>query len=74
MGLILRVCSVFEQFCLWLDGGVAVLSRLEPSVGHGHEVSRFLQPLPVRYNNFLHVFLAPAIPTGMPGRVPVRSW
>ena len=57
----------------WLDGGVAVLPRLERSVRHGHELSRFLQPLPVGYD-FLNVSLPPAIPTGMPGRVPVRSW
>ena len=74
MGPIFPVCLVFEQLWLWLDGGVAVLSRLERSVGHGHELSRFLQPLPVGYNNLLHVSLPPAIPTGMPGRVPVRSW
>ena len=40
-----RVFSV--RTILWLDRGVAVLSRSERSVGHGHEVSRFLQLLPV---------------------------
>ena len=74
MKLLSPVCLVFEQFCLWLDGGIAVLSRLERSAGHGRELSRFLQPLSVGYNNFLNVSLPPAIPTGMPGRVPVRSW
>ena len=57
MGLIPRLCLVFEQFCLWLDGGVAVLPCLERSVGHGHEASRFLQPFPVGHSNFLHVSL-----------------
>ena len=47
---------------LWLDGGVAVLSSLERSFGHGHEVSRFLQPFPVGYNNFLHVSLPRLFP------------
>ena len=74
MGFIPRVCLVLEQFCLWLDGGVAVLYSLERSVAHGHELSRVLQPLPIGYNNFLHVSLPTAIPTGMPSRVPVRSW
>ena len=74
MDLISPVRLVFEQLCLWLDGGVAVLSRLERSVGHGRELSRFLQPLSVWYNNILTVSLPSAIPTGMPGRVPVRSW
>ena len=70
VALIPRVFSV--RTILWLDGGI-VLSRFERSVGHGHEVSRFLQPLTVGYNNFLNVSLPQAIPTGMPGRVPVRS-
>ena len=50
-------CVFSVRTILWLDGGVAVLSRLEGSVGHGHELSRFLQPFPVGYNNFLHVSL-----------------
>ena len=74
MDIISPVCLVFEQLCLWLNGGVAVLSLLKRSVGRGHELSRFLQPLSVGYNNFPNFSLPPAIPTGLPGRVPVRSW
>ena len=66
-------CVFSVRTSLWLDGGVAVLSGLERSDGHGHKVSRFLRRLPVGYNHFLHL-LAPATPTRMPGRVPVRSW
>ena len=47
---------------LWLDRGVAGLSHLERSVGHAHEVSRFLQPLPVGYDNFLQVSLPRPFP------------
>ena len=46
------------------DVGVAILSRLERSVGHGHEVSRFLQPLPVGYKHFLHASLPRLFPPG----------
>ena len=42
--------------------------------GPGHELSCFLQLSTVGYNKFLKCLLAPAIPTGMPVRVPVRSY
>jgi len=52
-------CVFSVRTILWLDGGIVVLSRFERSVGHGHEVSRFLQPLTVGYNNFVNVSLPP---------------
>ena len=66
-------CVFSVRTIFWLNGCIVVLSRFERSVGHGHEVSRFLQPLTVGYNNFLNVSLPQAIPTEMPGRVSVRS-
>ena len=52
-------CVFSVRIILWLDGDVVVLSRFERSAGHGHEVSRLLQPLTVGYNNFLNVSLPP---------------
>ena len=52
-------CVFSVRTIFWLNGGIVVLSRFERSVGHGHEVSRFLQPLTVGYNNFVNVSLPP---------------
>ena len=41
-------CVFSVRTILWLDGGIAVLSRVERRVGHGHEVSCLLQPAPHR--------------------------
>ena len=58
----LAPCVFSVRTILWHDGGVAVLSRFERSVGHGHAVSHFLQPLTDGYNNFLNISLPRLFP------------